>query len=123
MDARRKFGNFGEKLAANFLVSQGFILREVQYRQSFGEIDLICQDGDEVVFVEVKTRNSQASGYPEESVTEKKIQHLIRVAEHYLLSHRLTESAWRIDVVAIECHAKPPLITHFKNIDIPEILW
>jgi len=123
MNIRKKLGDYGEKLAANFLKSKGMILLESQYKKTFGEIDLICQDGDEVVFVEVKTRKSSTSGYPEDSVTPKKIQHILRVAEQYLQTKGLFESAWRIDVVAIEFVADSPVITHIKNIDIPEIFW
>ena len=93
-----------------------------QYTQSFGEIDLIAQDGDELVFVEVKSRASDAFGYPEDSITPQKIRHILHVAESYLAAHRL-EVAWRIDVVAIEFHLHPPRITHIKRIDIPETFW
>ncbi len=116
-------GNTGEKRAADFLQSQGLSVIECQYKKPFGEIDLICQDGEEVVFVEVKTRSSSVFGYPEDSVTPQKIGHILRVAQSYLLEKKRTESPWRIDVVAIEFHESPPKITHIKNIDIPERFW
>ncbi|MBI4435340.1 YraN family protein [Candidatus Uhrbacteria bacterium] len=123
MDPRRQFGNRGEELAAEFLQSQGLTVLESQYKKSFGEIDLICQDGEEVVFVEVKSRHTSTFGYPEDSVTPQKIRHILRVAEGYLQESKQTESPWRVDVVAIEFHHEPPTITHIKNIDIPEALW
>jgi len=123
MDTRRQFGNVGESIAAEFLQSQGLHVLERQYKKSCGEIDLICQDGDEVVFVEVKSRTSLAFGYPEDSVTPEKIRHILRVAERYLFETKRTESPWRIDVLAIEFHMEQPKITHLKNIDIPEAFW
>lgn len=122
MDVRRQFGNAGEERAAVYLRSQGMEILASQYKHTFGEIDLIAQDGDEVVFVEVKSRASDAFGYPEDSVTPQKIRHILRVAESYLATHRL-DVPWRIDVVAIEFHHSPPRITHIKRIDIPEAFW
>ena len=123
MDERRRFGNRGEALAADYLISKGLRILERQYARPYGEIDLICLDGNEVVFVEVKSRSSFAFGYPEDSVTPQKIGHILRVAEGYLLETKQTEVPWRIDVVAIEFHEEPPKITHLKNIDIPERFW
>lgn len=123
MDPRRRFGNVGEELAATFLESQGMNILASQYKKHFGEIDLIAQDGDEVVFVEVKARTTSMFGYPEDSVTPKKIGHILRVAQSYLQEKQQTESPWRIDVLAIEYHQDPPKIIHLKNIDIPESFW
>lgn len=93
-----------------------------QYKKSFGEIDLIAQDGDEVVFVEVKARATQTFGYPEDSVTPQKVGHILRVAQSYLTEQKI-EGPWRIDVLAIEYDQDPPKVTHLKNIDIPESFW
>ena len=123
MDPRRQFGNEGEKRAAEFLQSHGMTILAFQYKKSFGEIDLICQDGDEVVFVEVKSRHTSTFGYPEDSVTREKIRHILRVGERYLTDEKRTESPWRIDVVAIEFYEHPPQVTHLKRIDIPEAFW
>lgn len=123
MDPRRRFGNIGEELAAEFLQSQGMMILASQYKKSFGEIDLIAQDGDEVVFVEVKARATPTFGYPEDSVTPEKIRHILRVAQSYLEEKKQTESPWRIDVLAVEYDQNPPKVTHLKNIDIPESFW
>jgi len=122
MDPRRIFGNTGEELAATFLQSKGLRVLHSQYTTRYGEIDLICQDGDEVVFVEVKSRATTTYGYPEEAITNKKIGHILRVAHEYLGKNQY-EGAWRIDVVAIEFHLEPPRIVHLENIDIPETFW
>lgn len=123
MDPRRRFGNVGEELAASFLQSQGMTILASQYTKPFGEIDLVCQDVDEVVFVEVKSRTSATFGYPEDSVTPEKIRHILRVAQSYLQERRQADAHWRIDVVAIEFDFEPPRLIHLKRIDIPERFW
>lgn len=112
--ARRQFGNEAEKEAARFLKKAGMKILERQYRTRFGEIDLIAKDGDEIVFVEVKARKSAVFGYPEESVTARKLEKIARVGEHYLA--RKGDVPHRIDVVAIEYDQDPPRITHLRAV-------
>lgn len=114
VDARRIFGNAAEHTAAAFLKSKGFEILEKQYRNRFGEIDIIARDGDEIVMVEVKARKDHEFGYPEESVTKSKLRKIAIVAEHYMESHPRVE--WRIDVIAIEYDQTPPKITHIIGV-------
>lgn len=123
MDARKAFGTTGEQLAGVYLQSKGFQILAQQYRTRFGEIDLICQDGDEVVFVEVKTRRSDQYGYPEAAVTPEKIGKMMKVISAYRSRYQLEEIPWRIDVIAIVYASKDPDILHIANIDIPEKFW
>lgn len=122
MDARRIFGNQGEEAAAKFLVDKGYKVSQRQYKNSYGEIDLICADGEEIVFVEVKSRHSDLAD-PEDSVTVTKIGHLVRTAQEYLDQSKAGEVPWRIDVVAIEYDQGEPQFTHIEDIDIPERFW
>ncbi len=102
MDPRRTFGNRGEGRAADFLQEKGFEVIERQFRTEFGEVDLVCKDpADWIVFVEVKTRKSLASGQPEESVTGVKLKHLEAAGEEWLRIHTLERAPHRYDVVAI----------------------
>ncbi len=117
-DFRRLFGTRVETLVADYLRSHGYRILEHQWKTRFGEIDLICQDGDEVVFVEVKARRSGTYGFPEESVGYGKIQKIVRCAEHYL-NVQSNHQVWRIDVVAVEM-ADQLHLTHLKNIDMPD---
>ncbi len=117
MNPRRLFGNHGEDVAADYLEQKGYEILVRQYRSSFGEVDLVCRMDNLYVFVEVKSRNSQAYGYPEESVTKVKRQHLQRVSEAYLTEHHLFDVDWRVDVIALEFDQDPPNITHFEAID------
>ena len=98
---RQIVGAWGEHQAAGFLLANGLQVLEKNYRTSEGEIDLIARDGDEIVFVEVKTRTNLNFGFPEEAVTEEKLEHLTTAAELYLLEY-LEEQDWRIDVIAIQ---------------------
>ena len=94
-------GKWGEKVAAEHLTGLGYQIISVNHRTPFGEIDIIAQDGRELVFVEVKTRSSNALGNPEGSVTPKKQQHILNSAQHYLAALDPPVDEWRVDVVAI----------------------
>lgn len=122
MDARREFGNRGEGLAAEFLKKKGYQILHRQYKNVHGEIDLICQEGSEIVFIEVKARHGDLAD-PEDSVTIAKIGHIVRTAEAYLDESKIGEVPWRIDVVAVEYDSGMPVFTHIEDIDIPERFW
>ncbi|HUV28925.1 MAG TPA: YraN family protein, partial [Anaerolineales bacterium] len=65
---------------------------------------------------EVKTRSSQTFGFPEESITASKQNHLISAALHYLQEHPDLDQDWRVDVIAIERYRnRDPIIHHFEN--------
>jgi putative endonuclease len=75
---KRLLGQEGEERAAQFLVQKGYRILERNYRTRSGEIDLIALHKDEVVFVEVKTRTSDAFGAPELAVNPRKQGRMIR---------------------------------------------
>jgi len=78
---------------------------------------LIALDNGCAVFVEVKTRSHHQAGYPEEAVTEEKLEHMIDSAEHWLQDHPEYENNWRLDVVAVtgEINTQNPQIEWFEN--------
>lgn len=101
MSRRRiTLGSEGEAAAARHLERHGCRVIERNHVTRFGEIDLIAMDGDEVVFVEVKTRRGNAYGYPEEAVTYAKRRHLRMASEAWMAARRF-EGACRIDVIAV----------------------
>lgn len=116
VDARRVFGDNAEALAARHLEASGMRMVARQFRTRYGEIDLIALDGDEVVFVEVKARTTNAFGYPEESVTKAKLRKVARCADMFLRAKRWEDRAYRIDVIAIEFVTEPPRITHLVGV-------
>ena len=90
---------------------------EQNFRTSFGEIDIVARDGNEIVFVEVKTRASNRFGEPKEAVTLHK-QHTIRqVATVYLKKHNLLDSASvRFDCISIlQSDGHDFEVEHLKN--------
>ena len=103
--ARQGLGRTGERLAAEELVRCGYRIVERNFRCRYGEIDLIAEEGGDLVFVEVKTRRGTAYGLPEEAVTLRKQQKIMQVASFYLDLHDCSERAWRIDVVAVQLSA------------------
>ncbi len=100
--ARQGLGRTGERLAAEELVRRGYAIVERNFRCRHGEIDLIAEDAQDLIFVEVKTRRGNAYGLPEEAVTPRKQQKLVQVALYYLDLHACSERSWRIDVVAVQ---------------------
>lgn len=100
--ARQSLGDRGELLAERFLQARGYAVLARKYRCPHGEIDLVCRDGESVVFVEVKTRRGTAFGAPEDAVTAAKLAHIAAAGQQYLAEQRWDEQPWRIDVVAID---------------------
>jgi putative endonuclease len=99
---KKKLGNWGEQIAANFLKSQGYLLIDCNYRCLYGEIDIIAKEGPIWCFIEVKTRNSSAFGYGYDAVTRMKQKHIIKVAQYYLNKAALYDDPARFDVVSID---------------------
>ena len=100
-DPRRFLGNAGEAAAERWLRRAGFAIVARGFRARCGEIDLIARDGALVVFVEVKTRTSDAFGRPAESVTARKRGRIARVASAFLARSGWAERACRFDVVEV----------------------
>ena len=71
---RRRFGDFGERVAASHLEAKGYAIVERNWSTKEGEIDLIAQRGPNLVFVEVRSRQGRAMGGPEESINGRKAQ-------------------------------------------------
>jgi putative endonuclease len=95
-------GRKGEDAAANHLTGKGYKILERNVRTPVGELDLVAQAGEFLVFVEVKARRGRSHGLPEEAITPRKKKHLLESAQHYLQATGRTDQPWRIDVLAIE---------------------
>ncbi|MCK4881833.1 MAG: YraN family protein [Candidatus Omnitrophica bacterium] len=98
---RTQLGQAGEDAAVAFLEHEGYQILRRNFRNKFGEIDIIAKDRDTVCFVEVKTRTSEAYGSPFESVTKAKQRKIIYVALSYLSAQRREETNVRFDVVSV----------------------
>ncbi len=115
-----KTGKCAEDQALAFLERQGLILRERNYACKSGEIDLVMQENDTLVFVEVRYRKSARFGSAEESVGYQKQQRLMRTAAHYLQTFKLTDKhPCRFDIItaqpAVDGNTGTPVACWLKN--------
>lgn len=111
-------GKYGEDKAVDYLKKKGYRILERNYRKPWGELDVIAQYGDELVFVEVKTQNKRDKFFimPEENITHFKQKQLIKSAKAYLAFKKWLNKNWRIDVVAVElCGDGHCEIRHIEN--------
>ena len=117
MTYQKRIGDIGERIAAEYLEEKGYLILVHNYRTRFGEIDLITQNGDDLVFVEVKTRTNTVFGLPEVSVTPAKLEKIESAALLWLQDHPDIRDNWRIDVVAIILNKEKEVvdIQHFIN--------
>ena len=100
---QRKKGQYYEEVAKNFLIKRGFTHISSNFTTKVGEIDLIMQEGETLVFVEVKYRKTAAYGHAAEMVTTRKMNKLIKAANIWLLKnqHSPFSTDFRFDVIAI----------------------
>ncbi len=94
-------GKKGEELAAAYLAEAGYRIIERNYRCCFGEIDIVAEEGETLVFVEVKSRRSDTYGAPELAVGREKQKKISRIALHYLSERHRHQLPARFDVVAV----------------------
>ena len=102
-DATVALGISGENLACDALARQGYAILARRYRTRVGEIDIVAQDGETLVFVEVKTRTSDRCGPPAEAVTRRKQRRIVTMAKWYLSENGLHGCLCRFDVVTVLC--------------------
>ncbi len=109
-------GARGEELAVAYLRNCRYAILERNFRCKGGEVDIVARDGKMLVFVEVKTRRSDAYGVPQLAVTPFKQRQISKAALTWLAKQRLTESPARFDVIAIVLHdPADPSIEHIRN--------
>jgi len=99
--AHISLGKKGEELARRFLQTLGYRIVTGNYKTKFGEIDLIAEEGEDLVFIEVKTRTTVNFGLPAEAVSRAKQTTIMQVARHYLADESRTDCSVRFDVVAV----------------------
>jgi len=97
---RRQAGTAYEQIAADYLKKRGINIRERNYRISQGEIDIIGEDKDNVIFIEVKYRKTASYGYPWEAVSNNKQRRICKVARQYCYSKSVKKQI-RFDIISI----------------------
>jgi putative endonuclease len=119
-DPRRALGSLGEAAAAAHLAALGFRVRARNFRCPLGEADVVAEEGEDLVFVEVKTRSGFTFGLPQEAVSRAKQRKLGRVALWYCHQHDLGERGLRFDVVeVIVLHGQVAAIELYRNAFVP----
>ena len=112
---RQRLGKSGEDLAVAELERRGYAILARRYRTRYGEIDIIAEDGETVVFVEVKARSNSEFGTAAEALTPWKQRRLTTMATDYIVRHAITDRPCRFDVVAIDDVDSSPRITVYTN--------
>lgn len=115
---KQAVGQSGEKLAAKFLRREGLKVLYRNFRApKGGEVDIVCRDGECLVFTEVKTRTSSDYGNPGRAVDRKKQTLITRGAMAWLRALNFPEVTFRFDVVEVILEPdRPPRIEQLKNV-------
>jgi len=125
MKNTKTIGDLGEKIAENYLKKKGYKILDKNFRyKKLGELDIIAQRGDDVIFFEVKARMKKGVSEftPEDNITFTKQKKLIKLSQIYLVKNLPTgrqenrEISWQIDILAIEIYRDKTFdIRHLEN--------
>ena len=108
-------GREGEDAATRLLAGKGYAVLARNYRARGGEVDIVCRDGDTLVFVEVKTRGPGSRGRPDEAVGAAKRGRIVRAAAVFLSERDLWALPCRFDVVAVMARDGITTTTHLPD--------
>ncbi|MFZ3170439.1 MAG: YraN family protein [Carboxydocellales bacterium] len=114
---KQTVGRIGEEKACEFLIQNSMRILERNFRCRLGELDIIAWDGDQLVFIEVRTRSSNSFAAPEETVGSRKQQKLRNLANYYLSRKFGRELNCRFDVVTLllDREGNAVKINHFQG--------
>lgn len=119
MRHNQAIGKMGEDSAVKFLEKKGYSILFKNWRCEYGELDIVGLKNEQLVFFEVKTRTGIRYGWPEESVTLLKQEHLLNCANTFFDHYPQYEKySWQIDVIAIMVNSRDAdklQITQFEN--------
>lgn len=110
-----RLGNAGEDAAWDYLKTLGYILLDRNWSKHRYELDLICEDGDTLVFVEVKTRGQGMRGRPSDALTRDKMLKLIKGAALYLSKQQFWDRPCRFDLVSVSGTPEGFSVEHVEN--------
>lgn len=91
----------GETIAAEYLIQEGYVILERNYKNHIGEIDIVAKNEDVLVFVEVKTRRGLKFGYAFEAVNSQKRKKIINTSQLYIMSHQCFDIQYRYDIIEV----------------------
>ena len=118
MAAHNELGKWGEDLAAGYLQRKGYTIIERDWKSGKRDLDIIAQDGNVIVFVEVKTRRNRLYGEPEESVDYHQLQNLQQAISHYVKFKQIQQEI-RFDIISIVgTVGTDPDIQHIQDVTL-----
>lgn len=113
MNSTQALGQLGEEIAVRYLEQQGYVVLARNWRHGHHEIDIICRYGQDLIFVEVKTRRTRRFGLPEESISKSKKKAVMSAAVVFMARHRHRDI--RFDVIAVLMNGDTPDIYHIRD--------
>ena len=111
---QQELGQFGETLAANHLISKGYIVLYRNYKFLKNEVDIVARYEDKIIVVEVKTRQTAEIGEPWMAVTKAKQKLIIQVANHFIQTNEI-ENDTRFDIISIVHNSFRTKIEHIED--------
>ncbi len=118
MDSNRAVGDCAESIARQYIAEQGYIILDTNWYYKHLELDIVAQDKNQLVIVEVKSRNGIRYQHPSEAVTKKKIDRIIEATEAYILKNDLNLET-RFDIITIIFTKSDFELEHFKDAFYP----
>ncbi len=114
MAEHNELGQLGEQLATDYLTKKGYKIVERNYVFQKAEIDIIAKHDNRMICVEVKTRNSDFFGDPQEFVTPSKIKLLVKAMDAFIIDHDI-DLETRFDIIAVLKNKTKEQITHYED--------
>jgi len=114
MAQHNELGKKGEQFAVDYLLQNGYVIVERNYRFQKAEVDIIARKGEILAIVEVKTRSTVDFGNPQDFVKPKQIQRLVKAVDEYVTVNNLDVEV-RFDIIAIVKQGKGYNIEHLEN--------
>jgi putative endonuclease len=101
MSYKRNVGNLGENLAAEYLRSKGYQILERNWLCRYGELDIVAQEDEKLVFCEVKSIHGENLEGAFANLTSQKVKKVLKAVHYYLAAKNLEEMLWRFDAIAV----------------------
>ncbi len=116
VNSTKEKGDYAERQARHYLEKRGLKTLQCNYHCRYGEIDLIMEDKNELVFVEVRSRTPKGYGNAVETISDSKIRKIIITAEQYLQDKKISPQKFcRFDIVSIDNTANKSMIKWLPN--------
>lgn len=118
MTSTRNIGKEAEELAQQHIIKSGYKIRDTNWYHGHLELDIIATDGNQLVVIEVKSRNGIRYEHPSEAVTNSKIKRIVEAAEAYIFEKDLHLET-RFDVITVIFFKNGHELEHFKDAFYP----